>query len=417
MRRLRRIRQGGFGQPIALRDGQTYEIEIMVGNYNLLGFSETNFLREVLEILDVIIAFLFGLVYLAADQKINGKRKYHLFIYLVITCPSLLLSISNASNFIQRKKFDSIDDHCEGFEWLSCFASKKYAPLPFYLGCIIAFTCTYFSRPISTANRRFFGYLFLFIISVTPPVLFFLAYKNLNVLITAASLRDQWDQRDLGNQWEWNPFDNTTLLDSFNYCVESQSISTLINLMARSLWARHRREFLLFSMIPGVHVLLLIAAVKIRNKIRILRNPNFSTNNFLIFKLGQWVGLLLTMLLAFPVTVSQVGVENFIWPNSSANISLYLDYSPFKINVDAFAPAIFGCLNLNFGPLGANDSYIYEYFVGYFHKSQMSSFYHIFEYERRNNAMYYQMHMWDSLPILFLFFFYHCWRIISVQST
>ena len=112
--------------------------DIKVGNYNLLGASRDDTSQRLLEIIDLTSAVLFGLVNIAADDRIRGQRKFHFGLFLIITAPTFLLSLSQEILFISKNFRISMDPHVRDTTVLENFIPKAYLPLPYFLGFFVA---------------------------------------------------------------------------------------------------------------------------------------------------------------------------------------------------------------------------------------------------------------------------------------
>ena len=312
-----------------------------------------------LDIVDGYSALIFGLVYIAADDRLHGKRKFHFGIFLVLAAPSFC----NLGRIFPT--------------WF-CYVLEICIPLPYFFGCFLA-TIVFSLVKTTLQNRKRRACFFtLLLIAIAPLLLFFFSYLNLNGLLNTTNTRYRLNPFPLSKKMPpsiYNARDNLSLSitdamshdilltdlclchdrypferqskpmnkiaepvsalpighlstpirvrpynwtihrvpysfelrsyfkRTFLHCIESNAA---ILIAGRYFWVNYRREFLIFSLLPGVLITLAISAFEI------WRHANDSSNfkldrtcNVLVMskKIAPWVGLAAAISFIFMITI------------------------------------------------------------------------------------------------------------------
>ena len=223
--------------------------ELKVGNYAFL--EPPPFLLSSLLHVDAVTATLFAVAFVAADKRIQGRRKLHYYILIIILLPTFSLSFSHTIVELRRKitnddftrvvaesdaslnglvwntrrcgrpnclldandaetscrvkitpemcaKYDAAENAAEWQAWMKQFLSKAYLPLPYLLSCFGLVTLTLMiKRESGTRSRRGYGNFILGLVVVTSPILFAITFQNLNSELSKISVAKETTNDDV----------------------------------------------------------------------------------------------------------------------------------------------------------------------------------------------------------------------------
>ena len=136
---------------------------LKVGNYNLLGSLSNDVSKirlEKIKIIDTISAVIFSLFHIAADDRIDGQRKFHFVIFLSIVAPTFFLSFSPEVPLIQNLRA------------IGAQASVG----PFLCGCFVIMLLNQLVNMKSKSWRQFRACV-IFLLVIAPILLFYFAYS------------------------------------------------------------------------------------------------------------------------------------------------------------------------------------------------------------------------------------------------